>query len=332
MRKFIFGVASVLRSRASVGAVRSLYRSSVVGRRYGYLFDPNTLRKFSNFRPGGEMRVRKAGLYGAMMDLDLNDHIQYWAYMDGAFDPTPPALACYFCKGNDGVYLDVGANVGTTSLPAAVQGVRTFAVEPSPTILARLFRNMALNHVPSMSVACMGAGDSDGENISFYIPQGGNFGAASVFKTWNADKLPPKEERAYVYKLDTICAFYGLDKIAVIKLDIEGYELAAIQGAQSIIERDRPAIIFEWRPDVAHSSDIPDLSSLPDALPKDYVFFSVIANRDGRFSDTMVELSFEPFVEAQWAENVIGLVPGNAKHDELIAIAQRGERLKVEAS
>jgi FkbM family methyltransferase len=35
-------------------------------------------------------------------------------------------------------------------------------------------------------------------------------------------------------------------KVALIKLDIEGGELAALKGAHSIIVRDRPVIAFEW--------------------------------------------------------------------------------------
>ena len=319
----------MLRSRLTLAVVKMMYRNGMISRRAAILFDPNALRKYSNFKPRSEMRVRNSGLFGANFELDLNDHIQYWVYLDGAFDPTPPALARYFCKSADDIYLDVGTNVGTTSLPAAVLGVRTFGIEPSPTILARLFKNISLNNVPSMSMACVGAGDSDGVNASFYIPQGGNFGAASVFKTWNTDNLPPKEERSFIYKIDTICEFYGLKKISVMKLDIEGYEVPAINGGHAMIERDRPAIIFEWRPDVAERSELPELMSVPAALPTDYVYFAVEPNRNyGRHSDS-VQLKFSPFDEKIPAENVIALYPGHAEHARLIEIAKRGEVLTV---
>lgn len=310
--------------------VKGLYRKVGLNRRAAILFDPNALRKYSSFKPRAEMRVRNDALFGARFELDLNDHIQYWVYLDGAFDPTPPALARYFCQTSEEVYLDVGANVGTTSLPAAALGVRTFAIEPSPTILARLFKNISLNQVPSMSVACMGAGDSDGENISFYIPQGGNFGAASVFKTWNADRLPPKEERAFVYKIDTICEFYGLGKIAVMKLDIEGYEVPAVKGARKMIERDRPAIIFEWRPDVAERSDLPELASVPSALPDGYVYFAVEPMREHGLNLDHVVLQLLPFDELVPAENVIALYPENPAHAELIEIGKKGGTLRVD--
>ena len=323
----------MLRSRLTLAVVKSLYRNGIISRRAAILFDPNALRKYSNFKPRSEIRVRNfSGLFGGRFELDLNDHIQYWVYLDGAFDPTPPALARYFCKSSDDVYLDVGANIGTTSLPAAALGVRTFAIEPSPTILARLFKNISLNNVPSMSVTCVGAGDEDGVNASFYIPQGGNFGAASVFKTWNTDNLPPKEERAFIYKIDTICDFYDLKKICVMKLDIEGYEVPAVKGARAMIERDRPAIIFEWRPDVAERSELPELMSVPAALPEGYVYFSVEPNRKHGQRSDCVELHFLPFDENIPAENVIALYPGHAAHAQLLEIAKRGEALTVTAS
>lgn len=332
MRKFVFGVASLLRSKPTLAVVKFLYRNAMISRRAAILFDPNALRKFSNFKPRSEMRVRNSGLFGARFDLDLNDHIQYWVYLDGSFDPTPPALARYFCKSPDDVYLDVGANVGTTSIPAAVLGVRTFGLEPSATVLARLFKNISLNNVPTMSIACVGAGDEDGVNASFYIPQGGNFGAASVFKTWNTDSLPPKEERAFIYKIDTICDFYDLKKICVMKLDIEGYEVPAINGARAMVERDQPVIIFEWRPDVAERSDLPDLSSVPSALPDGYVYFAVEPNRKHGVHSNQVELQFLPFDEKVPAENVVALYPSNPAHGPLLEIATRGEVLKVEST
>src|SRR3954469_24979416 len=47
----------------------------------------------------------------------------------------------------DSVFYDVGANVGAYALIAAQEGVRTFAIEPSPATFATLSENIILNRV-----------------------------------------------------------------------------------------------------------------------------------------------------------------------------------------
>jgi len=50
--------------------------------------------------------------------------------------------------------------------------------------------------------------------------------------------------------IDTHIDEYGT--VALIQLDLEGYELAAIVGARAVIERDRPVLILEDRQALTH--------------------------------------------------------------------------------
>jgi hypothetical protein len=51
-----------------------------------------------------------------------------------------------------------------------------------------------------------------------------------------------------VTTLDAFCAQRGLDKIDFIRMDIEGAELMALQGAAHILDRDRPHVLLEIHP------------------------------------------------------------------------------------
>ncbi|MDZ4372557.1 MAG: FkbM family methyltransferase [Phenylobacterium sp.] len=51
-----------------------------------------------------------------------------------------------------------------------------------------------------------------------------------------------------VVVLDAFCAENGVDKIDFIRMDIEGAELKALQGAVSILDRDRPHVLLEIHP------------------------------------------------------------------------------------
>ncbi len=50
-------------------------------------------------------------------------------------------------------------------------------------------------------------------------------------------------------RLDVVCTEHRVHKVHMIKIDAEGSELAVVQGAQGIIERDRPEIYVEVGPE-----------------------------------------------------------------------------------
>jgi FkbM family methyltransferase len=126
------------------------------------------------------------------MDLELDDHIQFRAFMDGGFDFMPVIIAKYLCSGK--TYIDVGANVGTTCLPVAKTGIKTLAIEASPHILGKLYRNLSLNPGLDLMVLGVALGDVDNEIIQMYLPGGGNLGAASLYKDWNNNQKDTRIE------------------------------------------------------------------------------------------------------------------------------------------
>jgi hypothetical protein len=49
-----------------------------------------------------------------------------------------------------------------------------------------------------------------------------------------------------VVTIDELCP----GPVALIKIDVEGHEAAVVRGATATIDRDRPAIIFEYAPEL----------------------------------------------------------------------------------
>lgn len=70
--------------------------------------------------------------------------------------------------------------------------------------------------------------------------QGRFIGGGSTFNTG-----PMSEQHAYetvpVFRIDSL----PISDVALIELDVEGFELPALKGAQGVIERDRPVILTE---------------------------------------------------------------------------------------
>lgn len=147
----------------------------------------------------------------------------------------------------DGVFLDIGANIGWFTLLAADQlaranqGGRVIAVEANPSV------------VPYLSASVVESGLSDFVSVKPYavsreIGLGafdsctrGNLGGQRVQHVQAV--APERRHVVPVIRLDDLLC--DLDRLDVIKIDIEGYEPLALQGGQALIERFRPMIIAE---------------------------------------------------------------------------------------
>ncbi|WP_295456427.1 FkbM family methyltransferase [uncultured Thiodictyon sp.] len=125
-------------------------------------------------------------------------------------------------------FVDGGACDGDTLMAAArhFTVAHAYAFEPDPENYSRLARTLGRCDFP---VTCFPCGLSNAnEWLSFASAQGE---ACAI--------MPNGEARIQCVRLDE-CLFN--QPIDYIKLDVEGHELAALQGAQHIIERDRPVL------------------------------------------------------------------------------------------
>src|SRR5215475_15788350 len=126
-----------------------------------------------------------------------------------------------------GVFVDVGANVGTYALALARQvGVagRVIAVEPHPVIHARLRFNRAASKLDQVRLVAAAAGPCDGELL--IETDGDNLGAShGVLGTpsENAIKVPS-------LRLKRIVEDAGAARVDALKIDVEGFEDRVLTG------------------------------------------------------------------------------------------------------
>ncbi len=126
-----------------------------------------------------------------------------------------------------GVFVDVGANVGTYAMVLARHVGATgkvIAIEPHPVTHARLAFNRAASGFTQVILVAAAAGPSDGELM--IETDGDNLGASHIVlgdRAGNAIRVPS-------LRLERILGDAGADQVDALKIDVEGYEDRVLTG------------------------------------------------------------------------------------------------------
>jgi FkbM family methyltransferase len=143
-----------------------------------------------------------------------------------------------------GNFIDVGANIGDYSRVAGLIFKHVYAFEPQPSLVLKLKQELPKN------VAVYPYAMSDEEKQStLYVPyEHGAFitGLGSLDQSAHGDKTTVFTE--ITVNLRTLDSF-NFNNIDVIKIDVEGFEEAALRGAVNTIRLNKPALIVEIEDD-----------------------------------------------------------------------------------
>ena len=159
-------------------------------------------------------------------------------------------------KYQDGVVLDIGANMGTFSIPLAKTNPHlTFhAFEPQRIIYYQLCANTFINGLDNLHCHNFGLSNKR-DRFEMVVPDYAtetNIGAFSVDEETRENdyecKTKGAKETMVVFPLDD----GRHQNVRLIKIDVEGHELEVIKGGIDTIKGNNfPPIIFEawnWKP------------------------------------------------------------------------------------
>jgi FkbM family methyltransferase len=147
--------------------------------------------------------------------------------------------------GRGGVFYDIGANLGFFSLLGAhIAGLdegRVYAFEAAPDNAEAIRVNAALNAIANVEVLAVAVADQAGR------------GRLQVVDDQSWSKLVDYGEHPFTERvievelvaIDDLVASGRVPAPDVVKIDVEGAELAVLNGMRDTIARHRPAIICE---------------------------------------------------------------------------------------
>ena len=228
-----------------------------------YLWRPSQILRRLSFRPSPDLTALSLPWRFTIQACSA-EAIGRSIATQGLYDlPLTEAIMRLSDPGDTG--LDVGANIGYVTLVLAwsvgPEG-RVISFEPNPALLPTLHSNVAnwgLSQVAPIQIKAVALSDRNGNAVlGFPDDYAQNKGVASLEMTQHGVGVE-------VHRLDSL----GIDRIGLMKVDVEGHEASVFAGAEKLLARKqiRDILFEEHEPYPARSHQI--------LLDHDYQIFRV---------------------------------------------------------
>jgi FkbM family methyltransferase len=191
-----------------------------------------------------EERYRPYPFAGGLIYLDVDESPMMRARAEGRFEPEKIAALQRLLRPGM-TFVDVGANKGDFSLIAARvmndEG-RVLCFEPSPENCSWISKSIELNGYRSIALHELALSDAEG-HVPLYL--GERSGWHSLVPGTEASESIEVEART----LDSALADTGDAHADVLKIDVEGAELAVLRGAARTLAEQPPlAVLIDLHP------------------------------------------------------------------------------------
>jgi FkbM family methyltransferase len=190
----------------------------------------------SHFFPKhNQVTLQRGGIW---YNLDLHDSIDWSIYL-GLRELGHEKLL-HLCR-EDAIVIDIGSNVGAVLMKIATKcsDGMVFGFEPSPENFRRLTSNLSLNSFQNVSVFNYALGERAGESFIRVVNEA-NRGMNTIQQSDDSTGI-----LIDVKTLDSFIEDSRLQRLDVIKIDVEGYETKVIHGAAKTLKKFKPIIFFE---------------------------------------------------------------------------------------
>lgn len=193
--------------------------------------------------------------------------VQY--YGDQNLWELPVQLCAKDCVGSEDIILDVGGNIGAVAVAFSkvVSDGHVYTFEPNPEMWSTLLATLDLNDVENVNLVPLACFSESGRIETF-------FSENSSYKVGSrlGQEIPgARRFNVTTVSLDDFCSKNNISP-KFIKIDVEGAEIHVLRSATQVIDRCRPAIVFEYRPQSVADAIIDPMSFL---MEKRYDFYDV---------------------------------------------------------
>lgn len=184
-----------------------------------------------------------------------NDYITDFIKKYGAWEAHLVFLFKNIIK-PDFIVMDIGAHIGIHTICLSKLAKIVYAFEPMPSTFSLLEKNISINQCLNITPICIGLLDKPCIMSNIFVPKyGGNTGCTRFFDNCDLKKFPQQKLNMFI-KVESLDNWYESNKIErldLLKIDIEESEEFFLKGAIKTIQKFKPIIIMEK---FFHHSDV----------------------------------------------------------------------------
>lgn len=186
-----------------------------------------------------------------------SDDNDYLTHIGTEFEPHTSALLNTLFGPRSSV-LDVGANIGCTSILFGARARRVISFEPSPTTFQFLRRNIEVAGLSNVELHNCALGSESRMSQLTFAASNRAGGFVSDKTTASAGHVT---EAISIRRLDDIAGGLSLDALDLIKIDVEGFERSVLEGGRETLGRLMPVAALElnhWCLNAFQRISVPD--------------------------------------------------------------------------
>jgi FkbM family methyltransferase len=304
-------------SRLNLLAIRSKARLPAIYRDPARMLLRPLMRPFDVYlsRKRASVAIRHDVGLGAVVEYTVSELLDRSRYLYGSYEYV--YASAFIGQITHGSFVvDVGANIGEyTVLAACATGKdgRVLAVEPNATLHSRLFRTLQINRISNVQVLAVALGSSEARG-TLSVPSGAS-ALATLRSTAETDE-PGTPLSVSIRRLDDVLVKEDRDRVSLVKVDVEGWELEVFRGARETLATAKPVIFYECGAEEFEERGArritPSMSFL-EALG--YRNHTIRMERDGSWELRPVEATRDPLREREpWSVLMIVAMHPASQH------------------
>lgn len=182
---------------------------------------------------------REVNRDGINLKLDLCDTVDHYIF----YNYRDHSLEMFFEEAkNANVILDIGSNIGWTSLRFASKNPKAniIAFEPHPLTFQRAQDNFQRNSFSNILCLNIGLGESS-TILKIYELMDNNSGMNRIV----LEELDRPYKEVKIERLDDVLNNRNIHQVDLIKMDVEGFEVFVLKGASTILSNSNAKILLE---------------------------------------------------------------------------------------
>lgn len=189
---------------------------------------------------------------GVRLKVDISDYVGHYIYF--GFEDLGLKKLFSLCT-KESYVLDVGANIGWTvlNLGRLASAGKVMGFEPDPLNHDRCQQNLNDNIIDNVKLFPVGLGDR-AARLKMEVPTPSNLGGNRI-----APAGSEGSREVEIVRLDDFAPVLEWPRIDLIKIDVEGYDLKVLRGAETLLKKYHPILFVEL--DDQHLRDQGDSAS-----------------------------------------------------------------------